>query len=313
MTFLARRKKSPLAYIIAIVIIVAVSLLSKGLDKLGVWDSSIEKVAGSPVGQAKDIPTQNEDGLVATFINVGQGDSSLFVSNGVSMLIDSGEREYSATVIKTIKDYNIDTLDYLVITHAHSDHMGGMTDILSAVTVSNVIMSEPSDSSAETEQYAKLLESIDGSGANVIFSQPGYTFTLGSAECEIIAPYYVSQKEENDNSVVMRVDCFDSSFLLTGDSEETVEKQMLEKDYEKLDVDILKVGHHGSRTSSSPEFIKAVSPEVSIIQLAKDNRYNHPHGETIETLENAKSQILRTDEYGNITAVVNNDGYKLYY
>ena len=273
----------------------------------------MEKVAGSPVGQAKVIPTQYEDSLVATFINVGQGDSSLFVSNGASMLIDSGEREYSATVIKTIKDYNIDTLDYLVITHAHSDHMGGMTDILSSVTVSNVIISEPSDSSAETEQYAKLLESIDDSGANVIFSQPGYTFTLGSAECEIIAPYFVSQKEENDNSVVMRVDCFDSSFLLTGDSEEAVEKQMLQKDYEKLDVDILKVGHHGSRTSSSPEFIKAVSPEVSIIQLAKDNRYNHPHSETIEALENAKSQILRTDEYGNITVVVNGDGYKLYY
>lgn len=299
-----RSKNKKIAVPVAILSIFLI-IISIALDKAGILDETMQNAYND-----NSVNSSSEIILTAHFIDVGQGDCSLFISGSDTMLIDCGEAEYSDEVIAEIRSYGITKLDYIVATHAHSDHMGGMADIINTISTDNIIISEPSEKNSETRTYEKFLDAIDESNAEVILAKPGYTFTLGDAKCEILAPFEVSDTEENNNSVVLYITAGTKSFLLTGDAEKKIEKDIVAA-YPSLHADILKLGHHGSKTSSCDEFLSLVQPEIGIISVGENNNYNHPSDSTIQNLDKHDIEYYRTDKCGTITIDCTYDSYTL--
>ncbi|MBR3868365.1 MAG: MBL fold metallo-hydrolase [Clostridia bacterium] len=310
---MARRKKiskkNLLVIIISAIAVIIISILglSDKTDELNDY-AAPDKNTENTVSSNKD---NNEKIMTAHFIDVGQGDCTLFISGNETMLIDCGEAEYSDTVINDLKFYGVTELDYAVITHAHTDHMGGMANILDTVPTENIIFSEPSEKSSGTKSYGEFLDAADRCGADIIIAEPDYTFSFGNAECRILAPFEVSEKEENDNSVVMHITAGTTSFLMTGDAEKAVEKDIIEH-YPNLSATILKVGHHGSKTSSHDDFISMLDCETAVIPVGEDNRYGHPTEQVIKTLESNNIECYRTDLEGTVTIECFTENYKIY-
>ena len=300
-------KKYLSAFAVIIALIVAAILGLTGLsDKPDDTAVPENNVADTTVSTTK----ADEKLMTAHFIDVGQGDCTLFISGDETMLIDCGEEKYSDTVIRDLQSYGVTELDYVVVTHAHSDHMGGMADILNTVPTQTIIFSEPSEKSSGTKTYGEFLTAADECGADIIIAEPDYTFSFGSAQCRIIAPFEVSEKEENDNSVVMHITAGTTSFLMTGDAEKAVEKDII-ANYPSLRATILKVGHHGSKTSSHDDFISMLGCETAVISVGEDNNYNHPSAETLATLSDNNIECYRTDLEGTVTIECFADNYKI--
>lgn len=296
-----KSKQQKLFYIILAVVIAIISVI---FEETGIWDKIDSAVTDS---QYIDL----ENGEVAAevhFIDVGQGDCTLIISQNKTMLIDSGEAEYADTILETFSELGVVYLDYAVVTHAHSDHMGSMAEIIDEIPTENIIISQPSEESAETKMYQDFLDSVEKSKAKVIIAEPDYTFTSGATECRILSPFNVSSSEENNNSVVMHITVGETSFLITGDAEKAVETQII-NEYDNIGATVLKVGHHGSNTSSSTDFLKAVNPEVAVIPVGKDNKYGHPTDNTVANLKKFTDTIYRTDKNGTITFFCTNEGY----
>ena len=296
-----KKIKDPKIRLIAVIIAVIIAAIT--------MFSQSDLLSDEPKNSPDAIP-ENELILTSYFIDVGQGDCSLFVSGDETMLIDSGEYEYGDTVISFLEEKSISEIDYLVVTHAHTDHMGAMKDIINSIDVENVILSEVSDSAMSKRQYGEFLEAVDNSGAEVIVAEPDYTFSFGKAECRILAPFEVSQ-EENDNSVVMQITAGKTSFLMTGDIEKAVEKQIL-TNYPDLETTILKAAHHGSKTSSHDDFINTIKAKVGIISVGTNNSYNHPSAEVVEALRNSGMDLYRTDTNGTVMIECAEDRYKIF-
>lgn len=290
-----------------IIIAILFFIVSVIMDQAGLWDDALDAVSNGTDSSA----TIDTKGTVldAYFIDVGQGDCSLFVSKDESMLIDCGEKENAQTVIATLSETGITKLDYVVVTHAHSDHMGAMAEIIENIDVENILLSEPCNDSSETATYERFLDAAEESGAEIILAEKDYTFTLGYANCKILSPAEIDSNE-NNNSIVMHIAAGETSFLLTGDAEKKIEKEVM-KNYPYLTATILKVGHHGSSTSSYEDFVKQISPEAAIIQCGADNSYGHPHKETVSVLNELGITFYRSDIYGNIKISCTADSYTL--
>lgn len=241
-------------------------------------------------------------------IDVGQGDSILVKSGDHAMLIDAGERGNDQTILDYLKANSVEKLDYIVATHPHSDHIGSMPKVIEGIKVDNIIMPKlPKSMVPTTSIYQKLIKAVKTSGAKVISAKVGDTYTLGDAKITIVGP--VGTPEDlNNASVVMKVVYGKNSFLFTGDAEAKSEKKILANGAD-IKADVLKLGHHGSSTSTSEEFLKVVSPSLALISCGKDNDYGHPHKETIEKLEKYNIPYERTDIKGTI--VVGSDGEHL--
>ncbi|MCD7775455.1 MAG: MBL fold metallo-hydrolase [Clostridiales bacterium] len=291
--------------VVVLAVLISVSYI---LDKTGVWDRALESVGVSKASVVEGTGVDDNSVLTVYFIDVGQGDCTLFVTGEYSMLIDCGEAQYSGTVINQIQNLGIQTLTYIVATHAHSDHIGGMADIISEIGSEHIIISEPSDSSSETNTYENFLDAVQSSGSEIILAQPEYTFSVGEMICEILAPFNVSSSEENNNSIVMYTVFGETSFLVTGDAEKQVENEVIQA-YPDLSVNILRVGHHGSKTSTSEEFLSSLSPETAIISVGAGNSYGHPADETLDLLSEYNVKCYRTDTSGTITVTCDGMGY----
>ena len=237
-------------------------------------------------------------GLTVHYIDVGQGDSILAGLDGHYMLIDAGENDQADTVVSYLKQAGVTSLDYVIGTHPHSDHIGGLDKVIDEFSVGKVIL-PPVEHTTRT--FEDVLNSVSNKGLKITKPVPGSTYTLGSASFTIVAPVKDYGNDLNNWSVGIRLTYGSNSFLMCGDAESQAESDMLERGM-PLKADVLKAGHHGSSTSTSSGFLKAVSPSYVVIQCGKDNSYGHPHKETMEKLEKAGCQVLRTDEYGTITA-----------
>ncbi len=234
-----------------------------------------------------------------SFIDVGQGDCSLLSCNGVNILVDGGEAEYAGTVLSYLDSVDVDKIDCYVMSHPHSDHIGASAEIISSIPVDKIFVTHFSEFNIPTTNtYENVLDAIDASTAELVEVTAGDTFTFGDLKLNIIAPFEESD-DYNDMSIVFTASYKDTSVLLTGDTTKKVEKQILSAGSE-LDCDVLKIAHHGSSTSSSAEFIDAVSPELSVISCGKDNSYSHPHNEILELFANRGLKFMRTDEMGTI-------------
>ena len=218
----------------------------------------------------------NPDKMYVSFIDVGQGNCTLLRCGGKTILVDSGEVGAAQTVIGYIKNLNIDTLDCVLVTHPHSDHMGAMTKLLYEFKIKDFIMPEIPEKIIPTSRiYEKFLTAVSDNAENVIAAEPGETFSYGEMTVEIFAPLH-DYDDLNDMSAVTRVSYGDTSVMFMGDASAKVEKDLLQKNVD-YSATILNVGHHGSKTSSSEKWLKAVNPKYAVICCGLNNDYGHPH------------------------------------
>lgn len=243
------------------------------------------------------------------FIDIGQGDASLILVGEDAILIDTGDR--GSEERKKLTDYleklNITKLKYFVATHPDSDHIGSAAYVVENYEIENVIMSPKTHTSATYENFIAALEQKEQ--INVINAQErlGESIYVGELEMKILGPIGEYDSGDNNNpSVVIMARWGNTKVLLTGDAEKEAEARLVGRYGEQLDCDVLKVGHHGSSSSSQNSFIRYVKPEYAIISCGEDNKYGHPHTETISTLNYHKAEIHRTDLEGTI--VVSTDG-----
>ncbi len=277
-----------------------------------------------------NMPGTLPEGLSVHFIDVGQGDSQLIVTeNKCTVLIDTGESTAKDELISYLKYYDISTIDYFIISHPHSDHAANAAAIIKEFDIKNFVMP---DAISTSNFFYNAIEAISKEGSNIIvagscenkdpsyfafapegklfFIDPGYGFALDGARFTVLAPLSPSSDELNDASIVLRLDYHGTSFLFTGDAEEESEAEMLKKfDTELLDVDVLKVAHHGSSTSSTKAFLNTVTPEYAVISCGEYNTYGHPHSKILNNLQKLGADIYRTDELG--TVIFSTDGRDL--
>ena len=250
--------------------------------------------------------TDEVEKLVVHFIDVGQADCALLEFGGEYMLIDGGNKEDGQLVISYLQQQGVEELEAVVCTHAHEDHVGGLPSVL-AVYPTKAVYSPTKTYSSNV--YDDFMYYVDQQGLEVTIPEPGDAFTLGEVNVTVLGPTQ-SYAETNDTSIVLLVEHGETRFLFTGDMETTAESDML--DYWEgnmdWDVNVLKVGHHGSSTSSSYHFIRRTDPEYAIISVGADNSYGHPHEEVVSRFNDAEIPMLRTDELGTIIASSNGDG-----
>jgi len=238
--------------------------------------------------------------LTVHFIDVGQGDSILIQAPLKSVLIDGGNRNDDA--MNYLAALGVEKLDIVISTHPHADHIRGLIRVLETIPVGEVI--DPGVVHT-TQVFERYLITIDRLGIKFTEGRAGMTRDLGGVMMEIIHPVSPSRRHLNDASVVVKLTHGEVSFLLTGDAELDSEREMLSRGHD-VSANILKVGHHGSKTSTSADFLKAVSPKTAVIMCGESNSYGHPHAEVIERLKKAEVNIYRTDRHG--TVVINSDG-----
>ncbi len=240
--------------------------------------------------------------LKVYFLDVGQADSILVMDKDKTMLIDAGTNEMGDDVVNFLEDKGVEKIDYLVGTHPHEDHIGGLDDVIDNFDIGTIYMPKIQ---TNTKTFEDVLDSIEKKDLKVTAPKQGDEFKLDDADCEIM----LANEDDNDSnlnlsSIVIRMTYGENSFLFMGDAEEQNEE---ERKWPQTDV--IKIGHHGSRTATSEDFVNQVKPSIGIIQVAKKNSYKLPNKEPIENLENAGAKVYRTDEDGNI--LITSDGKNL--
>ncbi|MDI6880260.1 MAG: ComEC/Rec2 family competence protein [Desulfitobacteriaceae bacterium] len=252
-------------------------------------------------------PTSKQPDLRITFLDVGQGDS-IFIQtpHGKTLLIDAGDNTAGPKVTAYLQDQGIKRLDAVVWTHPHADHIGGADMVTQAFSIGQVYMPKVS---ANTEAYRDLLKSMQGKHLKALEAKAGLTLDLDpEVKAQFLAPSATHYEDTNDYSAVLRLTYGENSFLFTGDAQTTSEQEMLAGGY-ILKADVLKVGHHGSHSSTSSTFLAKVQPGYAVISVGQGNDYGHPHKETLAALAKAGIKVYRTDESGSIIA--ESDGKKI--
>ena len=238
--------------------------------------------------------------LSVHIIDVGNADSIFILSGGVSMLVDAGDNNSGDAVVNYLKKQSVEKLDIVIATHPDEDHIGGMDKVVLNIPVDTFIMPRMPDNLTPTSKtYRDLLAAIKEKGLKITSPVVGNKYNLGDAVAEILAPVKTSYKSENDFSVVTKLTLGGTSFLLTGDAEKAAERDILASGAD-ISADVLKVGHHGSKTSTTEAFLKEVSPKYAVISAGSNNRYGHPSDETVALLQKYGVDIKRTDRNGTV-------------
>ena len=238
------------------------------------------------------IPQDNN--LRVYCLDVGQGDSILITNNNKTMLIDASTNEMGSRVVKYLNDLGIKKIDYLVGTHPHEDHIGGLDNVIKNFDIGTIYMPNVV---ATTKTFEEVIDAISAKKLKVTSPKTGDKFTVGNAECEVMS--IRNDKDDYNNcSIVIKMDFNNVSYLFTGDAEESVESSR-----KWPHIDVLKVGHHGSNTSSSKKFLEQIKPEVALISVGQGNTYGHPTQATLKRLSNIGAKIYRTDENGTILLI----------
>lgn len=243
--------------------------------------------------------TASYDGAYVEMLDVGQGDSTLIYSSGKAALIDTGIKSAYRNIKKTLKAKKIKTLDMLLITHNHTDHMGGVDVITKDFTVKTFVIPDLEYTDERTDKMDRAAENVKAAGGEVITAKKGTDVTVGEFSIEVLGAYY-GEKDENDRSIVAMAKIGKWKFLFTGDAQEPAERRLM-ADGARLKCDVLKVGHHGSMYGTTEEFLEAASPSLAMISCGRGNRYSHPHDVVLKRLKEAGVLSWRTDISGNVT------------
>ena len=240
---------------------------------------------------------QSSVGMEVHFIDVGQGDATLIKADGHAMLIDAGENEKGIVIQNYLQKQGVEQLDYLILSHTDSDHIGGADVIISKFPINRIFLS---DYKKDNKTYRDLMDSMKYKHYTFTTPKVGEEFQLGGATFTVIAPN-AAYEDPNNTSLSLILDYGNRSFLFSGDCEEEAERDLLNNGI-RLDVDVYQVGHHGSRSSSSEEFLDEMTPAYAVISCAEGNCYGHPHAQTLNYLRKRKIKVFRTDEQGSIIA-----------
>ncbi len=306
----SKSRRSGKLFAAAAAVVVGLLCLAGILIENGTLQKVIDQIKLPPVGQDSGIKKDESFDFGVYFIDVGQGDCELIVSGDTTVLIDAGESENGVRVVNALRYLGIDRLDYVIATHPHSDHIGGLPYVIDKFEVGKVIAPRvDADKTPTTNVYEKFIDSVKAKGMKLTAAKAGTVYDIDGATLEILAPVGSGYSDLNDYSVVCRAVKGNTSFMFTGDASEAAELDMLLSG-EDLSADLLKVGHHGSRSSSSAEFLQRVSPSVCVISCGAGNDYGHPTDEAMDRLMKYTSKIYRTDLNGTVT--VYSDGEKLY-
>ena len=300
------RKTSKLAKI-AIILVVLLIASMLGID----IPSMIDIFATEPVNPqsttettAQSVVQTNPQGtLIVTMIDVGQGDSFLLEQNGTYGLIDCGTSSGGKAVVEYLQEKGITKLQYVFGTHPHDDHEGGMAYVIQNVNVGKIILPQIKEEHAQTTWYKKLIKVIKDGGYKLEYVELGNVYTLGKAQIKVIGPISDPKDDKNNYSTVLKVSFGENDIIFTGDAEVPVERDIL-KSGQDVDAEILKVGHHGSDTSSSEEWLDAISPEYALISCELDNKHEHPIKEIMQRLEERDIIVYRTDECGTVVVTI---------
>ncbi|MFY9213394.1 MAG: MBL fold metallo-hydrolase [Tissierellaceae bacterium] len=261
---------------------------------------TIETQAGPPISE--------ESFLKVHFIDVCQGDATLIQQinqdNTYNMLIDAGNNGDGEYLVEYLKDQGVETLDHIIGTHPHSDHIGGLDDVIKGFQVGAIIMPKVM---ANTRTFEEVMEAVSDKGLSITSPVPGTSYPLGEAEFTILAPNSDDYASLNDYSIANRLVFGSNSFIFTGDAEALSEEEIL-NNFNKRDLasDVFKLAHHGSSTSNTEDFLEAINPSYGIISCGQDNSYGHPHREIMAQLKARNILVFRTDLHGTI--VINSDG-----
>jgi competence protein ComEC len=236
--------------------------------------------------------------LQVDFIDVGQGDAALIACDGEYMLIDGGSSKASSVIYTILKNRGIKHIDYMIATHPDADHIGGLSGALNYATVDTCYCSVTQH---DTKTFRSLLKYLVRQKAELTVPEAGDVFELGTAKVTVLGP--LSEPDESNNSsIVVRLEYGDTSFLFMGDAETEEENEIL-KNNKDLKSDVIKIGHHGSKSSSSKSFLNAVKPEYAVISVGKNNTYGHPTQTVLDRLTSLKTTVYRTDLQGDITMI----------
>ena len=244
----------------------------------------------------------NKEKLKIYYIDVGQADCILIENNNEYMLIDAGNNNDGPLLVKYFQELGIKDFKYLVGTHPHEDHIGGLDDIITNFNINTIFIP---DAITTTKTFEDLLNAIDKKNLTYTIPKIDSTFTLGEINIKVIYTG-TDTTDLNNTSIILKMTYKNTTYLFTGDTTSTTEKKILNKD---ITADVLKVAHHGSNYSSTDAFIKKVKPKYAIISVGKDNKYNHPAISTINKLNKYNIKTYRTDELGTI--ILTSDGKKI--
>ena len=258
-------------------------------------------IAPSATPESTPSPSPTLSALTVHFIDVGQGDSILIDLGDVEILIDSGDR--SPGVANYISAYVDGALETIVATHPHADHIGGLIAVLDKFEVKEIWVNGDTSTSKTFQEFMSL---VNAENANVHEAERGKSIQVGVLTFVILHPTKPLGTDTNNNSIVLSLSYGEINFLFMGDAERQAESSMLNL---ISDIEILKVGHHGSRSSSSPDFLNLAKPEVAIYMAGVGNRYGHPHNETLDALNIVGARVYGTDTSGNIKVVTKGETY----
>ncbi len=256
---------------------------------------------------APETPAPNAEGQVTVaFIDVGQGDSILIAAPQATVLIDGGTPANGSTVYSFLQQQGVTRLDYIINTHPDSDHVGGLAQVVKKLGSGSVgqvlVTSYPAELEPNNQSWPQLLQQAEEYGAQLATAQTGSVYDLGGgAQLTLLGPVELYD-DINEDSIVCRLDFGEASFLFTGDSSTRALRDSAEAGY-SLESDLLKLGHHGSRTSTDSVVLRLADPKAAVASCGEDNSYGHPHTEVVELLAEQDIPCLRTDLQGTITAV----------
>lgn len=291
------QKNSTMGIIIAIVIMLVIALCGGKSDIFDLFSTEASyNVEGQSVENLENvtIATGNscisqipDDGNLRVYcLDVGQGDSILISNNNQTMLIDASTNEMGDTVVKYLQELGITKIDYLIGTHPHEDHIGGLDNVIKNFDIGTIYMPNVT---ATTKTYEDVIKAVANKNLKITTPNIGDTFSIGDATCEVMS-VGTNKSEYNECSIVIEMECNGVKYLFTGDANETVESS---RSWDE--VDILKVGHHGSKTSSTENFLNQTKPKIALISVGEGNSYGHPTESALNRLTNIGAKIYRTD------------------
>ena len=273
--------------------------------------SKSDKSTGGTETESTDPPSPTEDqgpadtpspeipdnsSFEVHYIDVGQADAALVLCDGQAMLIDGGNAEDSSLIYSYLKKLSVDHLEYIVCTHAHEDHVGGLAGALNYATVDIAYCPV---TSYDSRAFNSFVTYLDKQGVSITVPTAGDSFSLGSATVHVLGPISVDEDEPNNTSIVLRIVYGETSFLFTGDAEREEEQEILDAGY-TLESTVLKVGHHGSANSTTYPFLREIMPKYAVISVGAGNSYGHPTEEALSRLRDADVKVYRTDMQGDV-------------